>query len=314
MGAAFSAAFLQRQMFPPKPTWGVDDIPDQTGKVIIVTGGNTGIGKETVKALLAKNAKVYIATRNKEKSLAAIEELSKATGKEALFLPLDLADLKNVKAAAEEFLSKEKKLHVLFNNAGVMECPIDQLTAQGFDMQFGVNVIGHWYLTELLMPALLAVAQEEPGQKARVITTSSLASYIDTIHWDTLKDTPQRRKVALDGLYNRSKHANVVVSNEVARRYGDKGIVAISVNLGNLRTELQRTLTGVKKWIIDKILYPAPYGALTQLYAGTDPHALDLNGAFLIPWARVGKARKEALDPAVGKKLWDWLEDHTKDV
>lgn len=106
-----------------------------------------------------------------------------------------------------------------------MECPIDQLTAQGFDMQFGVNVIGraccvlhfqcltrdlsivgHWYLTELLMPALLAVAQEEPSQKARVITTSSLASYIDTIHWDTLKDTPQRRKVALDGLYNRSKH------------------------------------------------------------------------------------------------------------
>ncbi len=108
-----------------------------------------------------------------------------------------------------------------------MECPIDQLTAQGFDMQFGVNVIGtayyydilpwqylthelsfvgHWYLTELLMPALLAVAQDEPGQKARVITTSSLASYIDTIHWDTLKNTPQRRKVALDGLYNRSKH------------------------------------------------------------------------------------------------------------
>ncbi|KAI0089974.1 NAD(P)-binding protein [Irpex rosettiformis] len=314
MGAALSAAFIDRQLFPPQPKWSINDIPDQSGKVIIVTGGNTGIGKETVKALLVKNAKVYVATRNKAKSLAAIEFLRKQTGKEALFLSLDLADLNSVKSAAKEFLSKERKLHVLFNNAGVMESPIEQLTAQGFDLQFGVNVIGHWYFTELLTPALLAVSREEPDQKARVITTSSMACYLDRLHWDAIEDTAQRRKAALDALYNRSKHANVIVSNEVARRYGDKGIVAISVNPGNLATELQRTLTGAKKWIISKILYPAPYGALTQLYAGTDPHALKLNGAFMVPWARVSKPCKEAQDPAIGKKLWEWLEDHTKDV
>ncbi|KAI0344005.1 NAD(P)-binding protein [Trametopsis cervina] len=302
------------QMYPPKPVWGVNDIPDLSGKVILVTGGNTGVGKETVKALLAKNAKVYIATRNKEKSLAAIEDLKKETGNEAIFLPLDLADLKNVKASAEEFLSKESKLHVLFNNAAVMACPNEQLTAQGYDMQFGTNVIGHWYFTELLMPALLDVSQSEPGQKARIITTSSSASYLETLNWDTIEDTPARRKAAGDTLYNRSKHANVIVSNEIARRYGDKGIVAISVNPGNLATELQRHLTGIRAWFVSKILHPAPLGALTQLYAGTDPKAVDLNGGFMIPWARVGAPHPATKDPATATKLWEWLQEHTKDI
>ncbi|KAI0700474.1 NAD(P)-binding protein [Cytidiella melzeri] len=296
-----------QQTFPPKPKWGVNDIPDQTGKVIIVTGGNAGIGKETVRVLLTKNAKVYIATRNKEKSLAVIEDLKKQTGKEALFLQLDLSDLKSVKAFAEEFLRKERKLHVLYNNTGVMYCPVDQLTAQGFDMTFGTNVIGHWYLTEHLMPALLAVPETEPGEKARIITLSSFAIYLGNIKWDSIEDTPQRRKSSPADLYSR-------ISNEVARRYGDSGIVAISVNPGNIVSDLQRHLVGFQRWLILTLSYPVEFGALTQLYAGTDPHALELNGKFLIPWARVGTPPTESLDPAVGKKLWDWLEDHTKDV
>ncbi|KAI0700475.1 NAD-P-binding protein [Cytidiella melzeri] len=312
MGATFSA--LIETFFPGKPQWGVDDIPDQSDKVIIVTGGNTGIGKETVKALLAKNAKVYIATRNKEKTLAAIEDLKKQTGNEAIFLPLDLSDLKSVKACAEEFLRKEKELHVLFNNAGVMRCPINELTAQGFDMQFGVNVIGHWYLTELLMPALLAVPETHPGQKARIITTSSLGAFLSPIQWDTFEDTPQRKKRSPSELYNQSKLGNAVVSNEVARRYGDKGIVAISLNPGNISSELQRYLVGMTGFLISKILHPTPIGAITQLYGGTDPRALELNGAFLAPWARVGTPCKAALDPAVGKKLWGWLETHTQNI
>ncbi|KAI0089970.1 NAD(P)-binding protein [Irpex rosettiformis] len=313
MGVAFSA-FID-QTFPPKPKWGVADIPDLTGKVVIVTGGNAGIGRETVKALLTKNAKVYVAARNRGKTLPVIDELKKETGNEALFLSLDLADLKKVKASAEEFLRKEKKLHILFNNAGILAPPIEQVTAQGFDLQFGVNVIGHWYFTELLMPALLTVAKEEPGQKARVVTTSSYAVYLDTIHWDMIEDTPQRRKAGPDTtLYFQSKHANAVVSTESARRYGNQGIVFISVNPGNITSGLQGTMTLITKFFISMILYPTPFGALTQLYAGTDPHALDLNGAFLIPWARVGKPHKAVLDPAVGKKLWEWLEDHTKDI
>ncbi|KAI0032686.1 hypothetical protein K488DRAFT_49359 [Vararia minispora EC-137] len=111
------------QMFPPKPTWGVENIPDLSGKVTIVTGGNTGIGKETAKALLSHGAKVYIASRTVEKTKAAIEDLKQATGREAIFLQLDLSDLVSVKKAAEVFLRHESMLHILFNNACV--CLLD---------------------------------------------------------------------------------------------------------------------------------------------------------------------------------------------
>ncbi|KAI0809186.1 NAD(P)-binding protein [Irpex lacteus] len=301
------------QMLPPRPSWSVEDIPDQRGKVIIVTGGNSGIGKETVKALLVKNAKVYIATRSKERCTAAIRELKEQTGKEAVFLPLDLANLRSVEAAAKEFLSKERHLHVLFNNAGLKDCPMEQLTAQGFDMVFGVNVIGHWYFTELLLPALLAVSEDNPGQNSRVITTSSFAAYMNTIHWESIKDGPVRRSMTLDDFYDQSKHANIIVSNEVARRYGDKGIVAISVNPGNILTEMAKSnLTWWHRILLWPILYSPPFGALTQLRAGTDPSVATYNGAFMIPWARIGKAPPQTDDPAVGKKLWDWLENHAR--
>ena len=105
MGQVFThICMMYDQGRPPKPVWGVDDIPDQTGKVVIVTGGNTGIGYETIKALLPKNATVYMASRSRQKAEEAIERLKKETGKEAKFLELDLADLKKVKQAAQDFL------------------------------------------------------------------------------------------------------------------------------------------------------------------------------------------------------------------
>ncbi|KAG6856471.1 hypothetical protein H0H87_004050 [Tephrocybe sp. NHM501043] len=107
------------QTFPPAAKFSVDQIPDLSGKVMIVTGGNTGIGKEIVRALLSRNAKVYMASRNAAKAKAAIEELEKETEKEAVFLELDLASLKSVRKAAEEFLNKEQELHALFNNGRV---------------------------------------------------------------------------------------------------------------------------------------------------------------------------------------------------
>ncbi|KAF8659670.1 hypothetical protein AX16_001811, partial [Volvariella volvacea WC 439] len=130
-----------RQGWPPASKFSVDDIPDLTGKVVIVTGGNTGIGKETVKALLAHNAKVYLAARSQEKASQAIKDLLQETGKEAIFLKLDLSDLKSIKRSAEEFQSKEKELHILFNNAGVMFPPVSEITTDGYDLQFGTNVL-----------------------------------------------------------------------------------------------------------------------------------------------------------------------------
>ncbi|KAI0058525.1 NAD(P)-binding protein [Artomyces pyxidatus] len=302
------------QSFPPKPTWGVDDIPDLSGKVTIVTGGNTGVGKETVKALLAHNAKVYLAARSEERAKAAIEELKTLTGKEAIFLKLDLSDLKSVKASAEEFLSKEKELHILFLNAGIMACPVDWVTEQKYDMQFGTNVIGHFLFTQLLLPAVFAATENSPThEKARIVTTSSSANYLtNSIDYNIIVDGPARRKHAPFPLYNRSKFANVVVARELARRYGDK-IVATSLNPGNLRTELQKHLPWFQLQLTKLLTRPVHFGALTQLYAGTSPEGADFNGKFLIPWARLGEPNPATKDPKVGEKLWAYLEDAVKD-
>ncbi|KAI0088815.1 NAD(P)-binding protein [Irpex rosettiformis] len=301
------------QSFPPTSKFSAEDIPDLTGRVCIVTGGYTGIGKETVKALLKKNATVYIAGRSKSKAESAVEELRTSTGKKPVFLELDLANLASIRRSAEEFLGKEQELHILFNNAGVLSCPIEQTTADGYDLQFGTNVLGHWYFTELLMPALLRGKETSPDKHARVITTSSIASYFSIIQWNTLKDGPARRKMLSGQLYAQSKFGNVVVAREVARRYGDQGIISISVNPGNIKTELYRHVWKIQHIILDFItLQPTPLGALTQLYAGTMPEALQHNGEFFIPWARFGKARAEAYDVELGKKLWEWLEGTVK--
>ncbi|KAH9847103.1 NAD-P-binding protein [Lenzites betulinus] len=302
-------------MFPPKPTWGVDDIPDLSGKVMIVTGGNTGIGKETVKALLNHNAKVYIAGRNPQKVKEAIEDLRQATGKEAFFLQVDLADLQSIKQGVSDYLAKEARLDVLFNSGGVMVPPIEQITKDGYDLQFGTNVLGHYYLTQLLLPLLIASAETSPDGKARVINTSSMGHrYSSSIDFNTLRDGPARVKLGTMRLYSQSKFGNVVYSNELHRRYADQGIVSVSLHPGNLKTDLQRHASSIANVLVQPLLYPAPMGALTQLYAGTSAEGAKLGGQYLIPWARVGRARKETDDAELGRKLWDWLEDAVKNI
>ncbi|KZV61498.1 NAD(P)-binding protein [Peniophora sp. CONT] len=300
-----------KQSFPPKPKWTADNMPDLTGKVVIVTGGNTGIGKETVKALLQHNAKVYLAARSPDRAAKAIQELKTETGKEAIFLQLDLSDLPAVRKAAEEFLSNEKLLHILFNNAGVMSCPTDYLTVQGYDMQLGTNVIGHYFFTTLLLPALEAASTT--GEKARVINTSSFAAYMkDAISYDAARDGPARKKYSPEDLYWFSKLGNALFAREMAKRYGDK-IVSVAVNPGNLRTELTRHMSAWQRAAITILLYPASTGAITQLWGGTAPEAAAHNGKFLIPWAREGPMPAGAKDPAAAEKLWAWLEEQCKD-
>ncbi|KAF9559167.1 NAD(P)-binding protein [Agrocybe pediades] len=313
MGALLSTL---DEAFPPKPQFSVDDIPDLSGKVVIVTGANTGIGKETAKALLAHNAKVYIAARNEEKAERAIAELKKETGNaDAHFLKLDLSDLGSVKRAAEEFLSKEKELHILFNNAGVMVPPVEKLTTQGYDLQFGTNVLGHFYFTKLLLPSLLAGAKSSSDGKARVVNTSSSASnMVSGLDFNTFKDSPARKKKLAWILYGQSKLGNVVFARELARRYGDQGIVSTSLNPGNLKSDLQRHLSWIETFFTQLVLYPTPYGALTQLYAGTSREGADLNGEYLIPWARIGHANPAAEDRKLGEELWKWMEEQVAHV
>ncbi|KDQ11790.1 hypothetical protein BOTBODRAFT_35039 [Botryobasidium botryosum FD-172 SS1] len=324
---------LFNQSFPPKPEWTIDDIPDLTGKVVIVTGGNTGVGKETCRALLSKNAKVYMASRSKSKADDAIAELKEATGKEAVFLLLDLANLSSIEKSAETFKSLEKNLHILFDNGGVMIPPVEQLTTDGYDLQFGTNVLGHWYFTKLLLPILQSTAKASPDGHTRiVVTASSAAMFASTLDWGVMKDEPERRARGSQFLYAQSKFGNVVVAQELARRYGADGIVTTSLNPGNLKTDLQRHLGSTQRRLLDIMLYPAAMGAVTQLYAGTSPAGAEYNGKvavafvvhthtpvyrrtipqYLIPWARVGEIPKGADDPALAKRLWEWLEEQVR--
>ncbi|KAG1854841.1 hypothetical protein DFJ58DRAFT_376912 [Suillus subalutaceus] len=304
---------------PPKATFSVDQIPDLTGKVIIVTGANTGIGKETARVLLAHGAKVYIAARNQAASEEAIRQLKQETGNEAIFLKLDLSDLKAIKASAEEFLSKETQLHILLNNAGVMAPPIELVTADGYDLQFGTNVLGHYYFTKLLLPILTSTAKAIPEGKVRIVNLASCAHLFGGLDFNTFKDGPARKKCSRGSLYNQSKFGNVVLALELAKRYGGQGIISTALNPGNINSDLPRHVTAqlpsvAKRIIIKVLLYDVSQGALTQLYAATSPEAASLNGKYLVPWARVRPPRQETQDPQLGKALWDWLDEQVKDV
>ncbi|CCO34593.1 hypothetical protein BN14_08697 [Rhizoctonia solani AG-1 IB] len=316
MGNIFS------QAFPPKSLFSVEQIPDLTGQVVIVTGGNAGVGKETCKALLNKNAKVYLAARSKSRADDAIEWLKAETnGKAPIFLELDLGNLDSVRKAAEEFKSKEQELHVLFNNAGVMTPPVEQRTANGYDLQFGTNVLGHYFFTTLLLPTLIHTAKSSPLARghARVINTSSSAVYFvpkGGIAWETLgtdaSSTAACKKLGTGGLYAQSKLGNVLFSNELAKRYADQGIISSSLNPGNLQTDLQRHIPWLVAKAMNLFLYPASYGALTQLWSGTSLDGESHSGKFLIPWARVGDAGPSSHDEKLAEKLWSWLEEQVK--
>ncbi|GJE89085.1 NAD(P)-binding protein [Phanerochaete sordida] len=300
-------------IWPPASKFSVDQIPDLTGRVLLVTGANTGVGKETVRALLQHNARVYLAARTRSKAEAAIKDLKEATGKEAIFLELDLGSLASVRKAAEEFLAKERALHVLFNNAGVMIPPVEQLTSDGYDLQFGTNVLGHWYFTELLLPALREGAKSSPDGYARVVTTSSSASHLaKPIVWDGFRDHPARTKFGSINLYMQSKLLNAIVAHESSKRYKDANILCYACDPGALKTDLQRHATPLQKRLSGYLSHDASYGALTQLWAGTMAETIQYNGEFLIPWARLGKTQAQMYDAEIGKRLWAYLEEQVK--
>ncbi|KIY43460.1 NAD(P)-binding protein [Fistulina hepatica ATCC 64428] len=310
MGAAFSSYF--NQCFPPKATFTVKDLPDLTGKVYIVTGGNCGVGKEIVKGLLERNATVYLGARSPSKAAAALKDLEDSTGKKAIFLQMDLTDLLSVRKAATEFGAKEKEVHGLILNAGVMTPPIEMVTADGYDLQFATNVLGHFFLMKSLLPILLSTVQTSPDAKPRVIFTSSALEVFGTLKFDTFKDGPARRKFGTIPLYNQSKMANVVLSQELARRYGKDGVVSSAVNPGNLHSELQRYASRIRKFLLSAVLYPTPMGALTPLYAVAHPDATSPNGEYYIPWARRGYCNPMSKDPELGRQLWSYLDEQVE--
>ncbi|KAG2110815.1 uncharacterized protein F5147DRAFT_687339 [Suillus discolor] len=275
MGHIWSAYI--RETYPPSTKFHASDVPDMSGKVVLVTGANSGIGKETARVLLTKNAKVYVACRDKAKGENAIRDLKESTGKEACFLQLNLANLKSIKASGEELLH------------GVMAPPIEMLTDDGYDLQFGTNVLGHFYFTNIVMPALLLM---------------ELHAFLD---YNTFKDSPAMKHKTVKNLYGQSKMGNILFAAEVAKRYGNRGIVSTALNPGGIKTELGRYDDSFSKMISSIIFHDVSLGALTQLYAGTTAEGANLNGKYLVPWAH-------AQDPQQASELWNWLEDQVKDL
>ena len=211
--------------------WTVQDIPDQSGRVAVVTGANSGIGLETARALAERGGHVVMACRNPTKGAAALAELkAEMPGASVEVMALDLADLSSVRSFAAAFDAAHPRLDLLVNNAGVMMTP-DSKTADGFEMQFGTNHLGHYALTGLLLDRLLA------AKGPRVVNVSSNAHKAGKIDFDNLDASAGYSKI---GAYCQSKLANLLFGRELQRRLTEGGhdVVVASAHPGWAATNL----------------------------------------------------------------------------
>ncbi|CPW51490.1 Putative short-chain dehydrogenase/reductase [Mycobacteroides abscessus] len=250
--------------------WSTTDIPDQTGRIAIVTGANTGLGLETAKALAAHGAHVVLAVRNAEKGKAAAEAITAAhSNADVTLQSLDLSSLESVRRASDELKARYDKIDLLINNAGVMWTEKSS-TADGFELQFGTNHLGHYAFTGLLLERLL------PVEGSRVVTVSSIGHRIRAaIHFDDLQWERDYDRVAA---YGQSKLANLLFTYELQRRLAGTNTVALAAHPGGSNTELARNsplwVRAVFDVVAPLLVQGADMGALPTLRAATDPAAL----------------------------------------
>lgn len=243
--------------------WTTTDIPDQTGRVAVVTGANVGLGYETARELARKGAAVVMACRNTEKAERAAARLRAEQPSARLEVSrLDLADLASVRAFADRLGAAHDRLDLLVNNAGIMAVPHAR-TADGFESQFGTNHLGHFALTGLLLPLL----REAPAP--RVVTVSSLGHRAGRIAFD---DLMAERRYNRWTAYFQSKLANLLFTYELARR--ELGVLAAAAHPGGSATELGKD-TPVQRTLFTALdplfMQPAAMGALPTLRAATAP-------------------------------------------
>jgi NAD(P)-dependent dehydrogenase (short-subunit alcohol dehydrogenase family) len=290
-------------------------VPSLAGKVVIVTGGNIGLGKETILQLAKHNPqRIYMASRSESKALAAIKEIKSSLPKDAHttieYLQLDLSDLKSVKAAAQTFSSSNTRLDLLILNAGIMATPPSR-SSTGHDLQLATNHLGHFLLTKLLLPTLQKTASE-PNADVRVISLSSEAFNMSPalpviMSPDLASKGPWAR-------YGASKAANILFAAEFARRY--PAIKAVSVHPGLIKTQLYEPsgstsnfiVRNAINWIGPLMFVDVPRGAQNQLWAAAGSKRGDLkDGAYYTPVGKL-QSNKWAGDAAGGKTFWEWTE------
>lgn len=302
--------------------WSADDIPDQSGRTIVVTGANSGLGLESARALVAHGARVLMACRNPERGEAAVVEVAGSSGGgTAELVVLDLTDLNSVRQAATQIRDRTgDRLDVLLNNAGVMATPLRR-TADGFEGQLAANHLGHAALTWLLMPAL----RNAPG--ARVVSVSSLLHHRGDL--DLADLNYEHRQYNPWGAYSQSKVANLLFAFELDRRARAAGLdlVSAAAHPGVSHTELTSNMirsrggnliAGAVGKLGGLFTQPASAGALPQLYAATASGVA--GGEYYGPSGpremrgeptRV-RASKQASDPGSAARLWVLTAELTK--
>ncbi|MEB3031307.1 SDR family NAD(P)-dependent oxidoreductase [[Mycobacterium] nativiensis] len=293
--------------------WTTADIPDQTGRVAVITGANTGLGYETAAALAARGAHVVLAVRNLDKGKDAADLISKRSpGTNVVLQELDLTSLDSIRAAAAQLRADHDRIDLLINNAGVMYPP-KSTTKDGFELQFGTNHLGHFALTGLLLDRLLPVAG------SRVVTVSSIGHRIRAdIHFEDLQWERRYNRVQA---YGQAKLANLLFTYELQRRLVSHGTtIATAAHPGGSNTELMRHLPG---WaaaaypVVAPLFQDAAMGALPTLRAASDPQAL--GGQYYGPdgfaqtrgYPKVVGSSRKSHDVQRQRRLWTVSEELT---
>lgn len=289
--------------------WTEQNIPDQHGRVAIVTGANTGLGFETARMLAMRGATVVLAVRDLDKGKQAADRIKGDVSVQAL----DLTSLDSIRAAAADLRISHPRIDLLINNAGIMYTP-RKTTADGFELQFGTNHLGHFALTGLLLEQLLPV----PG--SRVVTVSSTGHRIRAaIHFDDLQWEHSYSRVAA---YGQAKLANLMFTYELQRRLAPHGTtVAMAAHPGVSNTELVRNAPAALRipvnWLAPLLTQKAEMGALPTLRAATDPTAL--GGQYYGPgnrgevrgYPKVVASSPDSHDQVAQQRLWAVSEDLT---
>ncbi|KAM0540653.1 hypothetical protein ACHAPJ_013546 [Fusarium lateritium] len=291
------------------------DIPSLSGKVILVTGGNIGLGKQSIIEYARHNpAQIWLAARDLAKAEAAVTDIRTAVpGAPITILKLDLTSVESVKEAAATFLSTATRLDILMLNAGIMATP-PGLTKEGYEIQFGTNHVGHVLLTKLLLPLLVKTAAE-PQTDVRVVVLSSHAHNVAPaggIDFNSLKSEATHFNTWTR--YGQSKLANALFARSLARRYPQLRVSSLTP--GNVDTNLASTwldsslLLRAAKLVFFPVLRvfvsTVEQGALNQLWASVSDSVV--SGEYYAPVGIHGKASQLATDDQLADRLWEWTE------
>jgi dehydrogenase/reductase SDR family protein 13 len=271
---------------------------DLDGKTFLVTGANTGIGRETVRALATRGARVYLACRSRARTQPVIDEIASQSGNRELhFLELDLGNVDSVRACADAFLATGEPLHVLINNAGL--AGRRGLTDSGFEMAFGTNYVGPYLLTDLLLEKLRASAP------ARIVNVASEAHYrVAGIDFDRVRQPTRTRTGFAE--YSVSKLANVLHAQELARRLDGSGVTTYALHPGVIASDIWRRVPWPIRPLMKMRMSSTEDGAKTSLYCATAPELAGESGRY---YEDVQEQQPgAAATPELARQLWERTE------